>query len=278
MINFLVEKSKNKKFFKNLEKALKSARIKIIYSQYLKNLYTFTFISIIPTVITFLILLNIKIKETLLLFFVPFIPLIVFLSLYFYPFLKANDHARKIEAELPFAISHLSSIAESNLPPTIMFRIISTFKEYKALSKEFEEIVRRMEIYGLDFISAVKSVANTTPSISFQKFLNSLITTVESGGDIKNFLKLMYDKTYYEWRAEREEFIQKISLFSEIYVGVVVLAPLLLVSMLVLMNLLQVGTFFGLTINDWLILGTFLIVPLLNIVFLIFFKGIEVEI
>ena len=278
MIDFILEKTKNLSFFKKLEKTLKSARIKIPYTQYLKILYISTFISIPISIFIFWFLNFINVKEIYLIYSTLSIPLIVFLSIYYYPFAKANEHARKIESELPFAISHLASIAESNLPPTIMFRIISTFREYKALGKEFEEIVRRMEVYGLDFVTATKNVAETTPSISFQKFLNSMITTIQSGGDIKNFLRIMYDKTSYEWKAEREEFIQKLSLFSEIYVGVVVLTPLLLISMLVLMSLLHTTTLFGLNINDLLMIGTFVILPLINVLSLLFFKGVEIEI
>jgi flagellar protein FlaJ len=277
MINFIIEKTKNLSFFRKIEKALKSARIKTSYTQYLKILYISTFISIPISIFIFWFLNFINVKEIYLIYSTLSIPLIVFLFIYYYPFVKVNEHARKIETELPFAISHLASIAESNLPPTIMFRIISTFREYKALGKEFEEIMRRMEVYGLDFVTAIKNVAETTPSISFQKFLNSMITTIQSGGDIKNFLKVMYDKTSYEWKAEREEFIQKLSLFSEIYVGVVVLAPLLLVSMVVLMSSLQTGNLFGLNINDWLMLGTFVILPVINVLSLLFFKGIEIE-
>jgi flagellar protein FlaJ len=277
MINFIIEKTKNLSFFKRIEKALKSARIKIPYTQYLKILYISTFISIPISIFIFWFLNFINVKETYLIYSTLFIPLIVFLSICYYPFVKVNEHARKIETELPFAISHLASIAESNLPPTIMFRIISTFKEYKGLGKEFEEIVRRMEVYGLDFVTAVKNVAETTPSISFQKFLNSMVTTIQSGGDVKNFLRIMYDKTYYEWKAEREEFVQKLSLFSEIYVGVVVLTPLLLISMLVLMSLLQTPTLFGLSINDLLMIGTFILIPLINVLSLLFFKGVEIE-
>lgn len=274
MINFLVEKAKKLKFFKALEKDLKAARMKTPYTIYFKNLFSFTLISFFISIIFSLLLLFLNFKY----FFLPLLfPLIVFLTLYTYPKYIANSLAIKIENELPYAISHLSSIVESNIAPHVMFRILSSFKEYEGVGKELKEIVRRMDVYGLDFISAIRSVAKTTPSKTFQKFLNNLVTTIESGGDIKGFLKVMYDQISFEWKIKREEFIQRLSIFSELYVGLVIATPMFIVSMLVMMNIIQAGNLMGLSLVDWIIIGTYLLLPLLNIIFLLFIKGIEVE-
>ena len=274
MINFLVERTKKLKFFKILEKDLKSARIKIPYTLYLKNLYLFTFISLFISLFLAFFLHFLKFQY----FFLPlFIPLIVFLTLYTYPKYAANSLAIKIENELPYAISHLASIAESNIAPHVMFRILSNFKEYEGVGTEIREIVRRMDTYGLDFVSAIRNVAKTTPSKSFQKFLNNLVTTIESGGDIKGFLKVMYEQVSFEWKIKREEFIQRLSTFSELYVGLIIATPMFLVSMLVMMNIIQAGNLFGLSLTDWMIIGTYFLLPFLNLIFLLFIKGIEVE-
>ena len=280
LINFLIEKLRDKKPFKKLEIALKEAKIKIPYTLYLKRLFTFTLISFFISILLLLLifLLKIEVKIPFFHFIILSIPLFVFLSLYTHPFSKAKELGMKIEAELPFAISHLASIAESNLPPQVMIRILAGFEEYKGINREMKEILKRMEVYGMDFVSAIKSVSQTTPSPSLKYLLNSLATAIQSGGDIKGLLKMMYEKAYHEWKLKRgEEFVRKFSLLVEIYLGIVIMAPISLITLLALMSTFSIGGFYGLTVNDLLFLSIYLLIPALNLIFLFLFKGVPVE-
>ena len=206
-----------------------------------------------------------------------FISFGTFLVLVFYPLQKANQRKKSIETNLPFLLTHMGAIAKSGIPPYVTFRLISRFKEYGEASKEMEKIVRNIDSFGLDPLTAVKEVAEKTPSDSLRQVLLGFVTTTEAGGNVRNFLKSAGEQALFEWRMKREKFIRQLDTVSEIYTGVVVVAPFFIISLFSIMNLLQ-PTIAGYSIFEVMQLSIYLIIPLLNVIFMIFLRGIEVQI
>ncbi|MEM0242900.1 MAG: type II secretion system F family protein [Candidatus Aenigmatarchaeota archaeon] len=278
LFSWLVERVKKLKFFLRIKRALTSTRSKTLYSIYLARMFFYTFLSFIIGIFIFFIPINIPKEFFILKSLIPFlIPITVFLTFYFGAIQGESDYRREIENNFISAVSHMMAISESNINPYLIFKIISNFEEYGALSKELKEVVIRVENYGIDFISAIKEVASTTCSPIFQKFLGNLASIIESGGDLKKYLKITYDYLMFDWRIKKESFLQRLGTISEIYIGLVVSLPLFLVSIMIVMAAIQesVG---GISLTDLFKIFTYIILPFLNIFFLVFIKGIEVEI
>jgi len=205
------------------------------------------------------------------------ISVIEFIFIFYYPIQKANARKKSIEANLPFVISHLGALAESGIPPYVMFKLVSQFREYGEISKEMEKIVRNIEVFGLDPMTAIKEVAERTPSDSFKQLLMGFITTTESGGSIKLYLKEVGEQTIFEWRTKREKFIRFLDTFAEFYTGIIIAAPMFLIALLSVMSMIEpnIG---GWSILDLTRISVYVVVPLINIGFVLFLHGIEVEI
>jgi len=278
IFSWLVEIAKENRFFLRIKKALISTRSKTLYSLYLARMFFYTFISFLLGLILCLIPLNLPKDLAAIKFLFPILfPITTFFFFYFNVLSKENSYKTQIENNLIYFISHLMSIAESNITPYSAFKILSKFEEYGALSKEIKEIINRVESYGEDFITALREVARTTPSSIFSKILNNIASIIESGGDLKTYLKSMYDHMMFDWKIKREDFLQKLGTISEIYVGLVISSPLFIVSMIVVMAAIQVNIG-SVSLIDVLKIFTYLILPFLNLIFLIIIKGIEVEI
>ena len=204
------------------------------------------------------------------------ITVLEFVFIFYYPIEKASGRRRNIETNLPFVITHMGALSESGIPPYVMFRLISAFKEYGEISKEMEKIVRNIDVFGLDPITAIKEVAERTPSEEFKQLLLGFITTTESGGNIKLYLKEVGQQAMFEWRSKREKFIRFLDTFSEFYTGILIAAPLFLISLLSVMAMIEpnVG---GWSILDLTKISTYVIVPAINVGFILFLQGIEVE-
>jgi len=278
VFSWLVDRVKEKKFFLKIKRALTSTRSKTLYSLYLAKMFFYTFISFILGLILFLIPLNLPKDLAAIKFLFPILfPITTFFFFYFNVLSKENSYKAEIENNLIYFISHLMSISESNITPYSAFKILSRFEEYSALSKEIREIVNRVENYGEDFITALREVARTTPSMIFSKILNNIASIIESGGDLKTYLKSMYEHLMFDWKVKREDFLQKLGTISEIYVGLVISSPLFIVSMIVVMAAIQ-ANIGAISLIDVLKIFTYLILPFLNLIFLVTIKGIEVEI
>ena len=205
------------------------------------------------------------------------VPAFCFLVFMLYPFSRASTRKKNIETNLPFVLTHMGSIAESGIPPYYIFRLIGNFDEYGDIAKEFRKIQRNMEVYGIDPLTAIRAVSERSPSEMFKQVLMGFVTTTESGGNIKTFLKSAGDQALFEWRTRREKFLRQLEAYSEMYTGLMVAAPLFLISLFIVMGMIS-PTLGGFSILDLTKFSVYLLVPIMNIAFLLFLRGVEVEI
>jgi flagellar protein FlaJ len=268
--------------FAVVKESLPKANIRIAFRTYMSLiLLVSVVVYFISLVITITAVLFIKVSFLMSIMFVVFIPVlsavVIFLALTFYPLQKMSSRKKNIESNLPFVLTHMGAIAESGVPPYVIFRLISQFEEYGEISKEMGKIVRNIETFGIDPLTAVKEVADKTPSHAFKQTLLGFVTTTESGGNIKVFLKSAGDQALFDWRIRRERFLQQLSAYAEFYTGILIAAPLFIIALFSVMSMIQptIGQF---GILDLMKISIYLIVPILNGAFLLFLRGVEVEI
>jgi len=273
---------KYSKSFNFLRESLQKADIKIPYRTYFSlSLLLALIAALLSFPLAFLILKFLNFHPLVVLVYSAFIPPIVFLVSFFlalfYPYQVASQRRKNIETNLPFVLIHMGSIAESGVPPYLIFKLISQFEEYGEVAKEMRKIVRNIEEFGLDPLSAAREVAKRTPSPQLRQVLLGFISTTESGGNIKEYLKNAGEQALFEWRIKREKFLQQLSTYAEFYTGVLIAAPLFLISLFAVMYLIQ-PTISGFSILSLMKLSVYGIIPAINVAFLFFLRGVEVEI
>lgn len=203
-----------------------------------------------------------------------FILLFVF---YYYPKVVVDSRRREIKNDLPFAIIHMAAVAGSGAKLVDIFGMLLGSKEYKALSGEIKRIMNYVHLFGYNLTTALKSVAETTPSNEFKELLNGMVSSIESGGSIKSFLKNKAEDTLIRYRLDRKKYVETLSTYTDIYTAILIAAPLLFVIVLVLISIVgsKLG---GLDISFIEKIGTFVVVPALNIGFIFFMNIVQPEI
>lgn len=262
--------------------SLPKANMKIPFRTYVSMMLFFTVMVYVAGISAIVVALQfIQVPLLLELAYVLFVPIMIsiisVILFAFYPYQKAGTRRKSIETNLPFVLTHMGAIAESGIPPYVIFRLISRFKEYGEIATEMGKIVRNIDNFGIDPITAVKEVAEKTPSDDFKEILLGFITTTESGGNVKVFLKAAGEQALFDWRVKRERFLQQLSAYAEFYTGLLIAAPLFIISLFSVLNQIS-PNISGYNILDLMKLSIYVVVPLLNGVFLIFLKGVEVEI
>lgn len=191
------------------------------------------------------------------------------LALYTYPIIIARKRKTDIEANLPFAINHMSAIASSGAPPYLIFKILSNFKEYGEISRQSSKIVRDIDFFGLDEISALRERINKTPSPQFRELLEGLLATIHAGGSLKNYLNQESEKALFDYRLSRERYSELLSVYADIYTALLIAAPLLFIAILSVLSIVG-GNIFGMPIDETMKIGIFGVIPVLNVLFLLF--------
>lgn len=197
------------------------------------------------------------------------VPLVTLGAFYFFPGMERKSLEKKIEQELPFVVIHMGSISGSGIEPIEIFRIIGTGEEYKHTKKEMMKIINQTNLYGYDLTTALRNVALATPSRKLSELLNGISITINSGGDIKRFFEKRAESLLLEYRLEREKYTKNAETFMDIYISIVIAAPMILLMLLIMIAVSGIGT--GFTINE-LSFGVIGIVVILNILFLTFLQ------
>ncbi|MFC2143237.1 type II secretion system F family protein [Candidatus Aenigmatarchaeota archaeon] len=263
-----------KNYFLPLKSLIKKSNLSIVFDLYVGKMIFFSVLVFILTLIGSFILGLYLGLEILILVLMPIatsvaLAVLVFVLFHSYPFQVFRANKRSIEANMAFTINHMAAIASSGVPPYIMFKLIGSIKEYGEVSKECARVVRNMDIFGMDITTSVKNVASRTASTEFKKFLQNIVSIIETGGNLKKSLESSAKDSMFDYKLKRESYVQTLSTYADIYTAVLIAAPLFFVSVLSIMALVG-GEIFGLDIPTALRLGIYGAVPLLNLIFLFF--------
>jgi flagellar protein FlaJ len=259
--------------FVSLKESLITANARILFRTYLSLAFFSAFLTFIATfIMTMLFVINFKLNLIFAFFGLLIVPLffssLTFFMIFVYPFSVSQSRRRDIEANLPFALTHMAAVSESGAPPLTIFKILSKFNEYGELSKEADEIARNVELFGLDEISALKDSANKTSSSDLKDVLEGMIVTIQSGGSLKSYLIEESGKAMFNYTIKREKYNQLLSTYADIYTALLIAAPMIFIVVLAALNIMG-GDMFGFTIQELMTLGI-LALATLNLMFLTF--------
>jgi archaellum biogenesis protein FlaJ (TadC family) len=251
----------------DLSNSIKGANLTILPSTYLAVALFSTFISLFFGALVYGILLYLSLDYWIHFWIIPTTPIVVFLGFYYYPITEASNVQKSISYELPFATIHMSAIAGSDIEPTKIFEIIAGSKEYENIGKEMQKILVLIRIYGYDLVSSLKDVSKRTSSTKLAELLSGLSTNISGGGDLKTYLEKKSENFLLDYQLERRRYIDLASTFMDIYISILIAAPMVLMLMFIIMNVAGLG-FQGMSIQLLLMISVVVIV-IVNIMFII---------
>jgi len=154
-----------------------------------------------------------------------------------YPSIVAGSRASRIDLMLPQAATFLYAASSGGSSVFEAFRGLSEQKEhYGEVSVEASRVVRGVRYLGHDISSAIAEVARTTPSSKFMNFLDTLVTVVKMGGDVSEYFRRKSEEYRKEAVQVQKSSLETIAFFSEMYMIVFVLLPVILITMFVVFS------------------------------------------
>ena len=187
--------------------------------------------------------------------------------MYFYPSMERKSNEDRINQELPFATIHMSAISGSMIEPSKIFSIIISTGEYPYLKREFTKLLNEINVYGLDLVSALRNSALNSPSKKLSELFNGLATTINSGGNLTEFFDKRAQTLLFDYRLEREKYTRTAETFMDIYISLVIAAPMILMLLLMMIKISGLGISLSTSmITLIMVLG----VSIINILFLTF--------
>jgi pilus assembly protein TadC len=175
------------KYFESLEDDLRRAGLKTTLAKYvskmfLLTLFAFVFGWVISLPILFLFLL--PLFAVLASFAIGILAgAVTFIVQFIYPKYVINDRKTKIEKNLSFVTNYMAILAGAGVIPEKIFRSVSASNIEPAIKFEVSEIIRRMEVFGEDFYTALSIRVEETPSPRLAELLRGILLVGSTGGD-----------------------------------------------------------------------------------------------
>jgi flagellar protein FlaJ len=196
-------------------------------------------------------------------FWIPIIiPPAVFFLMFMYPSFEKDSLSKKIDQELPFVVINMSAISTSGIEPSEIFKIIAVSKEYPYMRKEIRKVLNQINLYGYDLVAALNNVSRSAPSPRLADLLAGISVTITSGGDLSKFFEKRAETLLVTYRLDREKYTRSAETFMDIYISVVIAAPMILMVLMIMMQFSKIGPSFSV---DLIVL----MVSVINIFFLV---------
>ncbi|MFT4946850.1 MAG: flagellar protein FlaJ [Natronomonas sp.] len=185
-------------------------------------------------------------------------------SLVSVPYFRASARKREINILLADSVSFMYALSVGGMNQLEILRAMAKADDtYGEVAKEFQSIVLETEYFDTDYRTAIRNQALETPSDELSQFLTDMLSIVDSGGDMTDFLEDQKNKQLRTAQQEQEKQLDTLELFGEMYMTLS-LFPLLLIIILVIMGIMGSG------LDRFLLNGTvYGLIPLIGAAFLI---------
>jgi len=214
------------KFLKNVyefKDTLSKAKIRIYPETYVSLMLFVALLTVPASVISALVVV-----------FFGFMPIIFLIPLPFYvmagflvaPMSKASDRGAGLEREMPFVAAYISVMASGGIAPYTSFKRLSDVELMPAMKKEAKEIIKDVEIFGIDPLSALEKAAKENPLDIFKEFLAGYASTVIIGGDIGHFLERKAEDIFKQRALRVKAAAERLGMLMETFIIVMVMMSL----------------------------------------------------
>jgi len=197
---------------------------------------------------------------------------VAYASLLRFPQIEKRNRAIRINLTLHNAVAYMYSMRRGGAQLMTIFHSLSANSNiYGEVALEFRQIVRDADFFGYDMVSAIRHLSETTPSEKLKNFLEDLLSVIESGGDMSEFMSMRVRLYQDEARFEQKQFLNFLSIVAESYVTIFVAGPLFLIIIMVVMGMIGGGAVLQLSMI------TYALIPIGSLIFILLLDLISVK-
>jgi flagellar protein FlaJ len=240
---------------------LERAKIKIYPETYVSLMLFVSVLTIPVTIISIIVLYFFGFLPAI--FLVPF-PIYVMIGFFLIPLSKASERASNLEREMPFVAAYISVMASGGIAPYTSFKRLAEVELMPAMRSEAREIIKDVEIFGIDPLTAIENAAKRNPLDIFKDFLAGYASTVIIGGDIGHFLERKAEDIFKTRAMRVKAAAERLGMLLETFIIVMVLMSMCFYILFSVESIYSVG----ISTYSGIILYTYLFTPLLSLLFI----------
>ncbi len=249
-----------------VKNSLEKARIRIFHDTYISMMFLAALLTIPVSVIGVVAVILTHFLPLLIL--VP-IPLFVVAAFLFMPSSNASDRASCLEREMPFAAAYISVMASGGIAPYTSFKRLSDVDLMPAMRKEARDVMKDVEVFGVDPLTALEQAAKKNPLDIFKDFLSGYASTVIIGGDIGHFLERKAEDIFKARAMRVKAAAERLGMLLETFIIVMVMMSLCFYILFAVQQIQGNSATAGASLSTYsgVLMYTYLFTPLLSVMF-----------
>jgi len=255
-----------------LDSELKKSKIGLSRVQYLSLASFYTILFILAVLVLSVLVYAVSRFDPAIISAVAFLAILLWgAGLIYYPTNVSHTRRRDIDAKLPMAIGYISAMASADIPIDRILSDLGKLELYGEISKEANSISVMTNIFGMDILEAIKEASRFSPSRKFSEFLSGIGTTVNSGGNLKDYLIGKARQYNSELTIGIKRNVESIGVLAESFITVGVAFPLMLMIIVGVIAVLAPSPPVNLIL--FLVFIVAIIIPAITAVFTIFIRS-----
>jgi len=247
---------------------LAKAGIKIYPETYISLMFLMATLTLPVSIIAIVLIYFTKIL--FLIFLVP-VPIYIMIGFMVAPMSRASERASHLEREMPFAATYITVMASGGIPPYMSFKRLTDVDLLPATRKEARSLIRDVEIFGVDPLSALEKAAKYNPLDIFRDFVSGYASTVIIGGDVIHFLETKAQDIFKTGSMRVKAAAERLGMLLESFIIIMVLMSLCFYILFSVESIYSTGMDMG----SGVIMYTYVFTPLLSVVFLYLAHGMQ---
>lgn len=259
------------RFLKNVfefKGELKKAGMKIYAETYVSMMFFCALLTLPVTVIALVLLYFFQWIPLAFLVPTPVYIMIIFMVT---PSMRAGERARALEREMPFVAAYITVMATGGISPYMSIKRLSKVELMPAVRQEAREIIRDVDIFGIDPLTALEKSAENNPLDMYRDFVSGYASTVVTGGDIGHFLESKTHDIFKVRSLRIKVAAERLGTLLESFIIVMVLMSLCFYILFSVEAIYSTG----ISLYSTMIMYTYIFAPMLSIVFIYLAHGMQ---
>jgi len=184
------------------------------------------------------------------------------------PIYRSRRWRGQIEGALPHMVNYMETLASAGLPPEHIFERVAEANINPAVTRFARMVVAYVRLFGMDIVSALRRALEASPSVGLSRLVAGMMGVISTSGDLRSYLAFEGEALLRAQRDRLRRLVSSLGFIAEVYVGLVMVGPVIFVIMSVVLDMLG-GTIMGLSPSALTMAFIFTGVPLLFAAFLL---------
>ena len=187
------------------------------------------------------------------------------------PYSRAGQRRREIDTLLPDAVSFMYALSLGGMSQVEIIETMAKSDDtYGEVAREFRTILQETRYFDTDYRSAIQKRAAETPSADLSQFLTDMLSIIDSGGSMTEFLDDKKEVHFRGAKANQQQNLKSLELFTEMYITIS-LFPLLLIIILVILDIISGAS------HLLLYTTVYLLIPGLGFAFIVLVSTVQTD-